>query len=394
TLDVGAVSAPALVDLDDDGDRDLVVGNNQEPGATSARLHHFENVGTSTTPVFERRPAPLLPDAESGFNFVPAFSDVDADGDPDLFLGTFSGTVRFYRNTGTAESPQFEREPSGDVELPQGNFATPALVDIDADGDQDLFLGSSSAEGTVSFYRNEGTPETPDFTLAAETYSDIRAGESRTHPAFADRNGDGAPELYLGTSVGLKVYENTGTPQSAAFESAPDSLARPFRPLVAPALGDVDGDRRLDLMTGGEGGGVKFFARQEASGSVREPDPPYLRPRRGRPRLPAGVRPARPSGVRPRGPAARRRATHRSISGGRAGKRNVPLRAERRRADPRPRTNHPHPLATWSRESTLKIRASENPERTPVILSLTQDLFEVRHCFPRKDSASRCGMTS
>jgi hypothetical protein len=266
TLDVGAVSAPALVDLDDDGDRDLVVGNNQEPGATSARLHHFENVGTSTTPVFERRPAPLLPDAESGFHFVPAFSDVDADGDPDLFLGTFSGTVRFYRNTGTGESPQFEREPSGDVELPQGNFATPALVDVDGDGDQDLFLGSSSAEGTVSFYRNEGTPETPDFTLAAETYSDIRAGESRTHPAFADRNGDGAPELYLGTSVGLKVYENTGTPQSAAFESTPDSLARPFRPLVAPALGDVDGDRRLDLMTGGEGGGVKFFARQEASG--------------------------------------------------------------------------------------------------------------------------------
>ncbi len=267
TLDVGEVSAPALVDLDDDGDRDLVVGNNREPGATSARLHHFENVGTSTNPVFERRPAPLLPDAERGFNFVPAFADVDADGDPDLFLGTFSGTVRFYRNTGTAEGPRFERVPGRDVELQQGNFATPALVDIDADGDQDLFLGSSSAEGIVSFYRNEGTPQTPDFTLAAETYSDIRAGESRTHPAFVDRDDDDAPDLYLGTKEGLKVYENTGSPQSAAFGSAPDSVALPFRPLVAPALKDVDGDRRADLMTGGEGGGVKFFAAPADSGA-------------------------------------------------------------------------------------------------------------------------------
>ncbi len=266
SLDVGEVSVPALVDLDDDGDRDLVVGNNREPGTPSARLHHFEHVGTSTNPAFERRPAPLLPDAEQGFNFVPAFADIDADDDPDLFLGTFSGTVRFYRNTGTAASPQFERVSDGDVELQQGNFATPALVDIDADGDQDLFVGSSSAEGTVSFYRNEGTPQAPDFTLVTETYSDIRAEESRTHPAFADRHGDGAPDLYLGTNAGISVYENTGTPQSAAFESAPDSLALPFRFLAAPALADVDGDRQIDLMTGGEGGGVKFFARQEESG--------------------------------------------------------------------------------------------------------------------------------
>jgi len=272
TLDVGKVSAPALVDLDGDGDRDLVVGNDQEPGTGPARLHHFENVGTSTSPAFERRSAPLLPDAERGFNFVPAFADVDADGDPDLFLGTFSGTVRFYRNTGTAESPRFEREPSGDVELPQGNFATPALVDIDADRDLDLFLGSSSAEGTVSFYRNEGTAQTPDFTLVTETYSDIRAGEGRTHPAFPDRNDDGAPELYLGTKSGFRVYENTGTPQSAAFRSAPDSLALPFRPLVAPAFADVTGDRRTDLMTGGEGGGVKFFARKASGGSAITPE--------------------------------------------------------------------------------------------------------------------------
>lgn len=259
SLDVGGVSAPALVDLDDDGDHDLVVGNNQEPGQGSARIHLFENTGTETNPTFRHRPAPLLPNAEDGFNFVPAFADVDADGDLDLFLGTFSGTVRFYRNTGTAETPQFERDPDGDVALQQGNYATPALVDIDADGDLDLFVGSSSAEGTISFYRNEGSAQSPDFTFVTDTYGDIQAERSRTHPAFADRDGDSAPDLYLGTNAGIEAYPNTGTPQSAAFESAPDSLAFPFRPLAAPALADVDGDGQTDLMTGGDGGGVKYF---------------------------------------------------------------------------------------------------------------------------------------
>ena len=265
-VDVGGVSAPALVDLDDDGDHDLVVGNNQEPGAPTARLHLFENVGTATNPDLRRRPGPLLPEPDDGFNVVPAFADVDGDGDLDLFLGTFSGTVRFYRNTGTAESPQFDRAPDGDVELQQGNYATPALVDIDADGDQDLFVGSSSAEGTVSFYRNEGSAQVPDFTFVTDTYGDIQAGKSRTHPAFSDRDEDGTPDLYLGTSAGIAVYPNTGTPQAPAFDAPPDSLALPLRSLAAPALADMDADGHTDLMTGGEGGGVKYFSGKKGSG--------------------------------------------------------------------------------------------------------------------------------
>ena len=270
SLDVGGVSTPALVDLDDDGDRDLVVGNNRAPGATSARLTYFENVGSSTTPTFQRRPDPLLPDVENGFNFAPTFADLDADGTPDLLLGTFSGTVRFYRNTGIAAAPQFERVPDRDVELQQGNYATPALVDIDADGDLDLFVGSSSAEGTVSFYRNEGSAQTPDFVFVTDTYGDIQAGKSRTHPAFADRDGDGAPDLHLGTNAGIALYENTGTAQAAAFDASPDSLTLPLRPLAAPALADVDGDDRTDLMVGGEGGGVKYF---EGRSDADEPPP-------------------------------------------------------------------------------------------------------------------------
>jgi len=275
TLDVGLVSAPALVDLDGDGDQDLVVGNNAEPGAASARLHLFSNVGSASAPAFEQQRDRLLPNAEDGFNFVPAFGDVDDDGDPDLYLGTFSGTVRFYRNEGTATDPQFEREPTGDVDLPQGNFATPALTDIDADGDLDLFVGSSSSEGIVAFFRNVGTPQAPDFQLEAERYAGIEADRRRTHPTFADADGDGGADLFLGTEAGVSFYRNTGTPDQAVFDAPSDSLRLPLRSLAAPALADLDGDRRPDLVAGGDGGGLKFFAGQG------EPVGPSVSPRAG-----------------------------------------------------------------------------------------------------------------
>jgi hypothetical protein len=261
TLDVGGTSVPAVVDLDGDGDRDVVVGNDREPGGPSARLHVLENVGSSTTPIFEHRTEPLLSDPDQGSHFAPAFADIDADGDPDLFLGTAAGTVRFYRNTGTPTAPQFERVPEGDVELPRGNFATPAFADIDADDDRDLFVGSSSGEGVVAFYRNVESSRPEDFfELESEKYAGIQTNVRRTHPAFADLEGDGTLDLYLGTLTGVSVYRNSGTPEAAAFAAPPDSLALPLRSLAAPALADLDGDRRPDLLAGGDGGGLKFFA--------------------------------------------------------------------------------------------------------------------------------------
>jgi hypothetical protein len=230
--------------------------------------------------VFEKSRSRLLPEAADGFNFVPAFGDVDADGDPDLFLGTFSGTVRFYRNVGSATNPQFERVPEGDVELPQGNFATPALADVDADDDLDLFVGSSSSEGVVAFYRNVGTPQSPDFRLEAEQYASIQAEVRRTHPAFGDPGADGPPDLFLGTEAGVFRYRNTGTPTQAAFERPPDSLDLPLRSLAAPVLADLNGDRAPDLLAGGSGGGLKFFSgRDSTSGpSVRPGDGVQVRP--------------------------------------------------------------------------------------------------------------------
>lgn len=213
----------------------------------------------------------------------PQLVDLDADGDLDLFLQERRNRLIYFENTGSCDAPSLERAadaypPSDPVQT--SGYNVPALADLDGNGALDLLVGvlggSGSGSSTVEnllHLENEGTPKAPDFTLEPDTYDQIQANAARTHPAFADRDGDGAQDLYLGTTQGIAVYKNAGTAQSASFETAPDSLALPLRPLAAPVLADVNGDDRPDLMAGGEGGGVKFFAgRDESAGPSLPPE--------------------------------------------------------------------------------------------------------------------------
>ena len=85
---------------------------------------------------------------------TPAFADIDGDGDLDLFLGNYDGDTHFFRNTGTASTPAFAQEggenPFGITNV--AGSAVPAFADIDGDGDLDLFIGNY--DGYTQFFRN------------------------------------------------------------------------------------------------------------------------------------------------------------------------------------------------------------------------------------------------
>jgi len=259
-IDVGSESVPSLVDLDGDGDLDLLLGNKIDPDdLTNSHVFRFENVGGPTTPRF--REAGEL-EIEGAYHNVPAFGDLDGDGDLDMILGTWRKDMRLLWNEGSRTEPRFVLADSAFVELTRGSNAAPALADFDGDGDLDLIAGESS--GTLNYYRNVGSPTAPVFELVSDEYEGIDPGR-RSFPVPIDADGDGDIDLAVGTeSNGIVYFRNDGGAGEPTFVEAesPFPAATELPVFTTPAFGDIDGDGDIDMVTGGIGGGVYFFERR------------------------------------------------------------------------------------------------------------------------------------
>jgi len=146
------------------------------------------------------------------------------------------------------------------VTITRGRNTTPALGDIDGDGDLDLFVGESS--GDLNFYRNDGGSGSPRFVLVSDKYLDIDAGR-RSVPSLTDIDGDGDLDLVLGSEgEGLSLYRNDGTAEEAEFV-LDDSFSVTVHPFAAPTFADVDADGDADLFVGGIAGGLLFFENRQ-----------------------------------------------------------------------------------------------------------------------------------
>ncbi|MEZ4414320.1 MAG: VCBS repeat-containing protein [Gemmatimonadota bacterium] len=253
-IDVGSESTTALADDDGDGDLDLFVGNKLDASASDrSKLYRFENVGTSSRPSFQ---VSDTLDLGAHYHLIPTFADLDADGDLDLVVGTWRDGVQWYRNDGTRTEPDYVTPDTAIATLTRGSNATPALGDVDGDGDLDLMVGESSGE--LNYYRNEGTPAEPRFTLVSDRFGEIDVGR-RSFPVLMDRDGDGDVDLLLGAEDGaVRLFENIG---GERFVEDPDFKLQ-FTPFSTPTLGDLDGDGREELITGGLSGGVFLYRRR------------------------------------------------------------------------------------------------------------------------------------
>jgi len=280
-FDVGSYVTPTFADIDNDGDLDAFIGE------STGTVKFYRNTGTNAAPVFAADAAgnPLA-GFDVGLYAAPTFADIDNDGDLDAFVGEGFGTVKFYRNTGAAAAPVFAAangttiinplaavDVVGDKDNFKGNGATPTFADIDNDGDLDAFVGEYSS--TAKFYRNTGTAAAPVF--AANPLAGFDVGFYAT-PAFADIDNDGDLDAFAGESTGtVKFYRNTGTSAAPVFAAANGTTI--INPLAgfysggrtAPAFADIDNDGDLDAFLGGFYGTVKFFRNDDASGNGTAP---------------------------------------------------------------------------------------------------------------------------
>jgi len=250
SIDVGSESVPVFLDLDADGDLDLLVGNKlEQAGRTTGHMYRFENTGTPHSPAFVLRGT--LP-IEGSYHYSPAFGDLNGDGEADMVLGNWRADLTLYWGQGG----KFELDAAFELELTRGTNGAPSLVDIDADGDLDLFVGEASGE--LNFYRNQGTVTRPEFVLDSDSYGNIDVGR-RSVPRFVDLDRDGDQDLILGSeSEGILVYRNDGTANEPTFTHS-GQLPVEVSAFAVPAFVDIDADGDLELFVGGNGGGVLYF---------------------------------------------------------------------------------------------------------------------------------------
>ncbi|MGD8328976.1 MAG: VCBS repeat-containing protein [Acidobacteriota bacterium] len=254
-LDVGSETFPTFADLDGDGDLDLLIGNKIQPDDNeTGKLFRFENIGTPAEPRFRLRGA--MPQFTGQYHFAPAVGDLDGDGDLDMIMGTWQDAMWLVINEGNADAPRWAIADEAAVTLSRGRNATPTLGDIDGDGDLDLFVGESS--GDINFYRNDGGASAPEFVLVSDKFGNIDAGR-RSVPTLVDIDGDGDLDLVIGSEAdGLMLYRNDGSATAPEFVRD-ESFAPAVHPFSAPAFADVDGDGDVDLFVGGIGGGLLYY---------------------------------------------------------------------------------------------------------------------------------------
>lgn len=258
TIDFGLESVPAFVDIDADGDKDLFVGD------LFGHVALVRNTGTLSTPVFAVEDSAFI--ATLRYTYSPAFADIDADNDFDMFLGHFDGGVEYYQNTGSPSTPQFQRVISFFDSIGVGTYAAPAFFDVDGDADLDLLVGRG--DGRISFFRNNGSPQVYTYTLVTNFFQGIDAGFN-AKPAFADVDRDGDADMIVGGSDGsLSLYRNAGPAGDPAFVFVTGTYGPIDRVHeAAPAFVDIDNDLDLDMFIGGMRGGLEFY-RNETFTSV------------------------------------------------------------------------------------------------------------------------------
>lgn len=254
-IDVGAKAHPLLLDIDADGDLDLLIGNFGT--GDTARLSLYRNAGSQTAPAFEWETNDYSGVSGLGLkDVVPCAGDLDGDGDADLVLGEQNGRFYFLENEPLVNGEaQFNLPGQPISDLDAGSNAQPFLHDVDGDQDLDLLVGR--LDGQISLFENQGSISS---FLFQDTNEQVGWGGIDVQPQCCV--GNAAPFIadFQGQSR-LFVANDLGQIWNYSLGSSPillDSFVVGGR-FLSITGGDLDGDGDIELLLGNGAGGLQII---------------------------------------------------------------------------------------------------------------------------------------
>ncbi len=278
-LENGTASVPILVDLTNDGLKDLLIANyySYKPTLSKiSRIAYYKNTGTSSQPVFSLVENDFLnlSTTNYGLKMMPTFGDLTGDNKPDLILGLEDGSLVYFKNNSSGSTPSFAAPQMNFADangnpISAGQNAAPQLFDLDKDGKLDLIVGRKTGE--LDFYKNVGSNSIPSFSLQQETLGqiDIATTSPDGFPVPHFFRWNDTTYLFLGGYDGkIRFYDEIDNHLTESFNLRADDflgLSKELGAYSATFVDDIDNDGKLNLFIGQDLGGLYHLEHLEGS---------------------------------------------------------------------------------------------------------------------------------
>ncbi|MBT3173760.1 MAG: T9SS type A sorting domain-containing protein [Lentimicrobiaceae bacterium] len=265
-IDVGEGAKASFIDINNDGLLDILTGNfgyYNGIGNYESSLLFMINTGTSTLPKYDIVDIDYNQLSVLNLSGIyPCFGDMDNDGDMDMISGDEEGKIHLFSNNALpGQNANFILTDPNYMNIDVGESSIPQVYDIDNDGKLDLLVGEKS--GTINYFKNTGTAEqaffssspTNDFFGGIDVMEECCGGYSSP---YITQDTVGNSILYVSSEDGhLYKYGDIDGNLNGQFKLEDSLFVNALRATVSG--GDINNDGKDEIIIGEFTGGISIL---------------------------------------------------------------------------------------------------------------------------------------